>query len=152
MTLFKLAASVALLSAVATGFAPAHSNSPLSRQAAFSSPLFGTSLQAAGVSIPNPFKQLPWNVQKEKVRQARKMKLERARLHRELGIAEDASYEEIVEATDALIARAAGDLKRKITIEVTKDKILQIRLNERLAGLTTASKDARAQSTFDREG
>jgi hypothetical protein len=111
-------------------------------------------LQAA-VSLPsiaNPFKKLPWVVQKERVRESRRMNLERAKLHRELGIVEDATYEEIVEATDALIARAGSDLKKKIQVEVAKDKILQIRLNERLAGLAAASRDARSQSSFEAEG
>ena len=100
-------------------------------------------LQAsAALPVPNPFKKLPWNVEKERQREARRLKLERAKLHRELGIAEDAAYEEIVAATDSLIARAGGDLKRKI----------QIRLNERLAGLASQSKEARAQSTYEVEG
>jgi hypothetical protein len=103
-------------------------------------------LSAAAVAIPNPFLKLPWNVRREKARAARRLKLERATLHRELGIAEDATYEEIVAATDSLIAKAAGDVKKKVQIEVAKDKILQIRLNERLAGLAEVTKDARAQS------
>jgi hypothetical protein len=114
------------------------------------SPLFSTSTTLD--ALPNPFKQLPWNVEKERQRKARKLRLERSKLHRELGIAEDATYEEIVAATDSLIARAGGDLKRKIQIEVAKDKILQIRLNERLAGLAAASTEARAQSSFEVEG
>ena len=80
------------------------------------------------------------------------MKLDRSRLHRELGIPEDASYEEIVEATEHLVAQAGDDMKKKIKIEVAKDKILQIRLNERLAGLAEASQEARAQSVFEVEG
>jgi len=114
-------------------------------------------LRAAAVpnvisNIPNPFKKLPWNVQKEKERQARRMKTERAKLHRELGIAEDATYEDIVAATDHLISMAGNDLKAKIKIEVAKDKILQIRLNERLAGLAAVDKAARAQSTYEVQG
>lgn len=116
---------------------------------AFSSALFAKS---PSVAIPNPFKKLPWNVQKEREREARRLKLERAKLHRELGIVEDATYEEIVEATERLIQLAGSDLKRKIKIEVAKDKILQIRLNERLAGLAAQSKEARAQSTYEIEG
>jgi len=105
-------------------------------------------------SIPNPFQQLPWNVEKSEKRTARKLKLERSKLHRELGIAEDATYEKIVEATEIMIERADGDIKRKILIEVTKDKILQIRLNERLAGLMSdiVTKDAKAQSGFEEVG
>jgi hypothetical protein len=102
--------------------------------------------------VPNPFKLLPWNAEKERLRQARRLKKERAVLHRELGIAEDATYEEIVAATNNLIAMAGNDLKAKIKIEVAKDKILQIRLNERLAGLAAESKEARAQSTYELEG
>ena len=103
-------------------------------------------------SLPNPFKRLPWNQRKEQERQARRMKLERAQLHRELGIAEDATYEEIVAATNQLIAAAGSDLKAKIKVEVAKDKILQHRLNERLAGLKAESKEARAMSTYETEG
>lgn len=103
-------------------------------------------------SLPNPFKKLPWNVKKEQERQARRMKQERAQLHRQLGIAEDATYEEIVAATDQLIAAAGSDMKAKVKIEVAKDKILQHRLNERLAGLQAESKEARAMSTYETEG
>lgn len=150
MDFSRSAIAVILLAAVASAFAPAHSNSPISRSVAASCPLFSTSTTLD--AVPNPFKQLPWNVEKERKRQSRKLKFERSRLHRELGIAEDASYEEIVAATDSLIARAGSDLKRKIQIEVAKDKILQIRLNERLAGLAAASTEARAQSSFEVDG
>lgn len=102
-----------------------------------------THLSAA---VANPFRKLPWNVKREQQREARRLKMERATLYRQLGIAEDASYEEIVAATDGLIAKAGGDIKQKIKIEVAKDKILQIRLNERLAGLVDVNQDARAQS------
>ena len=148
MTISRVTFALILFASMAYGFAPS-SYSSLSRQIAASCPLFSTSLQAAA---PNPFKKLPWNVQKEKERQARKLKLERSQLHRELGIAEDATYEAICAATDNLIARAGSDLKRKIQVEVAKDKILQIRLNERLAGLAAASTEARAQSTFEVDG
>jgi hypothetical protein len=111
-----------------------------------------THLQATAVAIPNPFKKLPWNVRKEKEREMRRLKQERARLHRELGIAEDATYEEIVIATDSLILKAGGDIKKKVMVEVAKDKILQIRLNQRLAGLQADSKEARAMSTYEVQG
>ena len=139
-------------SAVVYSFVPSHTTSPLSRCSTTnkSTQVFSTTTLPA--AIPNPLKKLPWNVQKEKERQARKLKLERSQLHRELGIAEDATYEEIVEATDRLITRAGDDIKAKIKVEVAKDKILQIRLNERLAGLATATKDARAQSNFEYDG
>jgi hypothetical protein len=132
------------------GFVPTSPMSVPSRGKSAASPLFTTSLQAA--PIPNPFRKLPWNVEREERRKAQKLRLERSALHRELGIAEDATYEEIVAATDALIARAEGDLKHKIKIEVAKDKILQIRLNERLAGLTRITTEAKAQSSFETSG
>lgn len=148
---FSLSAIAALMMAtLAHAFAPTHTFSPISRTVAPSRPLFGSSTTLD--ALPNPFKQLPWNVEKERQKQALKLRLDRSRLHRELGIAEDASYEEIVAATDSLIARAGGDLKRKIKIEVAKDKILQIRLNERLAGLAASSTEARAQSSFETDG
>lgn len=132
--------------AVTAAFTPLIPSARLAPPATFS-----TTLQAAA-AVPNPFKKLPWVAEKERQREARRLKLERAALHRELGIVEDASYEEIVAATDNLIAAAGGDIKQKIRIEVAKDKILQIRLNERLAGLASDNKDARAQSSFEREG
>jgi len=104
---------------------------------------------SAGAALPNPFQKLPWNARKEREREERRLKLEKSRLHREIGINEDATYEEICEATDILISRAGDDIKQKIKIEVAKDKILQIRLNERLAGLSELSKDVRAQSNFE---
>lgn len=107
---------------------------------------------AALQNFPNPFKKLPWNVQKERERQARRFKQERAKLHRQLGIAEDATYEEIVEATDRLMAANADDLKNKVKIEIAKDRILQLRLNERMAGLAQVDVEARMQSTFEIEG
>lgn len=103
-------------------------------------------------SVPNPFKKLPWNVAKERERQRRRFQMERAKLHRELGIPPDASYEEIVQATDMLIASCGGNLKRKVKIEIAKDKILQIRLSERLAGLAEIDEDAVRQSNVEKYG
>lgn len=104
-------------------------------------------------TIPNPFKALPWNVKKEMEREARRYKMESASLHRELGISEDATFEEITEVTQNLIAAAnqEGDVKKKIKAEIAKDRIMQIRLNERLAGLTKLTDDAQAQSRREEE-
>lgn len=145
----RIVASTLLLATAVSAFAPQQPP----QQRSLHTPLQATKL-AAMPSIPNPFQQLPWNVEKAQRSKERKLKLERSRLHRELGIAEDATYEEIVEATDRMIAMADGDLKRKIQIEVVKDKILQIRLNERLAGLMSdiVTKDAKAQSGFETDG
>jgi hypothetical protein len=99
-----------------------------------------TALRMAAVAIPNPLKKLPWNVKKEQERANYRRKLERSRLHRQLGIPEDATYEEIVAATDRLVAAADGNLKEKVQI------------NERLAGLQSTSQEARAMSSYELEG
>jgi len=151
----RIVASSLLLFAAASAFAPTQHQQIYNtqQQRSLHTPLGATKL-AAVPSIPNPFQQLPWNVDKAQKSKELKLRLERSRLHRELGIAEDATYEEINEATDRLIALADDNLKRKIQIEVVKDKILQIRLNERLAGLTSdiVTKDAKAQSGFEDSG
>ena len=99
-TVASLTLAAAALSMVAA-FAPApHA----SRSLLFRSP---TALGA--VAIPNPMKSLPWVAKKEKERETRRIKTESAKLHRELGIAEDATFEEIQEATQTLINRAEAD-------------------------------------------
>lgn len=107
--------------------------------------------KSSSPAIPNPFKALPWNVRKEQEREARRLKTESAKLHRELGIAEDATFEEIQDVTNALMSKAEseGDIKKKIKVEVAKDRIMQIRLNERLAGLAPLTEDAKAQSRLE---
>ena len=115
------------------------------------------SLQATSLTtLPNPLKQLPWNVQKEREREVRRNNMERSKIFRQIGIAEDATYEVIVDATDRLIAAAGSNLKQKIQIEIMKDQILQHRLNERLNGLLAqernTNKEARAMSNYEMEG
>jgi hypothetical protein len=148
--LFSISKTLAALSAAALFCTATAFVAPATLRTNYYAPT--TSLRAAAVSISNPFKKLPWNVRKEKEREARRFKQERAVLHRQLGIAEDASYEEIVIATDSLIARAGSDLKAKVKVEIAKDRILQIRLNERLAGLSSENRDARSMSRFEDEG
>jgi hypothetical protein len=139
---------LALLS-VATAFSPPKA----ARSQLFTSStlMAKKSAKTAAITVPNPFKALPWNVRKEQEREARRLKTESASLHRELGIAEDATFEEIQEVTQRLIAKAEseGDIKKKIKVEVAKDRIMQIKLNERLAGLTTLTEDAKAQSRLE---
>jgi Protein CHAPERONE-LIKE PROTEIN OF POR1-like len=109
-------------------------------------------------TIPNPFNQLPWKIQKEREREIRRNKIERSKIYRQIGIAEDATYEEIVDATNRLIDNAGTNLKQKIQIEIMKDQILQHRLNERLNGLlvqermSSANKEARAMSNYEMDG
>eukprot|EP00522_Entomoneis_paludosa_P005499 CAMPEP_0172448222 /NCGR_PEP_ID=MMETSP1065-20121228/7275_1 /TAXON_ID=265537 /ORGANISM="Amphiprora paludosa, Strain CCMP125" /LENGTH=311 /DNA_ID=CAMNT_0013199651 /DNA_START=182 /DNA_END=1117 /DNA_ORIENTATION=- len=151
----NVAAALVLLSATVsttTAFAPMTTTQQYTAMST-STTSSSTSLNLYSAAVfPNPFQKLPWNVKKEQERQARRLKVERNQLFRELGIPEDATYEEIVSATDLLIAAAGDDLKQKIKVEVAKDKILQIRLNERLKGLTTLTKEARAQSSFEMAG
>jgi hypothetical protein len=110
------------------------------------------------LSIPNPLKKLPWNAQKEREREVRRNTIERSKIYRQIGIAEDATYEEIVASTDQLISNAGTNLKQKIQIEIMKDQILQHRLNERLNGLlaqernTAANREARIMSTYEMDG
>jgi uncharacterized membrane-anchored protein len=137
---------------LAESFAPATSANLF--KASGTSPFtMSTTAMKAGKksSIPNPFNALPWNVAKEQAREARRLKIESAGLHRQLGIAEDATFEEITEVTQNLIkkAEAEGDVKKKIKVEVAKDRIMQIKLNERLAGLTILTEDAKAQSRLE---
>mmetsp|Transcript_7862 Transcript_7862/g.11368 ORF Transcript_7862/g.11368 Transcript_7862/m.11368 type:complete len:154 (+) Transcript_7862:129-590(+) len=144
---------LALLINAVTAFSPA--TSPASRSKLFQvrTPLTrlnsATTKMSQGLAIPF-FDKLPWNAQREKDRESRRLRREMAELHRQLGIVEGASYEEIVAATDRLIGLAGSDIKKKIKVEMAKDKIFQIQLNERLAGLADVSLDARSQSTIEK--
>ena len=104
---------------------------------------------AALPSLPNPYKNLPWNTEREQQREERRLKLQNAALFRELGLAEDATYEEVAEKTKALIELAQGDIKKRIKIEIARDKIYQIRLNERIQGLGTETADAERATKFE---
>jgi len=54
--------------------------------------------------------------------------------YRLLGLAEDAAYDEIEAAYEDLLAKYADDPKRKIKLQVAKDKILDDRLRQRMSG------------------
>jgi hypothetical protein len=96
--------------------------------------------------------KLPWNAERQKERMARRMRREVAQLHRELGIPEGAPYEQVVAAADRAILKAGRDVKQRLLVEKYKDKILQLRLNERLAGLASVNMEARSQSTHEKDG
>jgi len=68
--------------------------------------------------------------------------------YRLLGLAEDASYDEINAGHDELAAKYQGDVKMTIKLQVAKDKILDDRLRQRMSG---ALKGAVAESPFDRK-
>ncbi len=99
----------------------------------------------------NLYKKLPWNVQREQERRARQLRRETAALYRELGIPEDATFEEINEATDNLKRQYRDDLKKQIKIDVWKDKIMQLRLEQRMGGLMSVSTEARQDTTLSKK-
>eukprot|EP00966_Prymnesium_polylepis_P304047 7024481-Prymnesium_polylepis.1 len=60
-------------------------------------------------------------------------------LFRMLGLPEDADYDEINAAYDALAAKYEGETKRLIKLAVAKDKILDYRLRQRMTGALKVS-------------
>jgi len=68
--------------------------------------------------------------------------------YRLLGLAEDASYDEINVAHDELAAQYKGNAKMTIKLQVAKDKIFDDRLRQRMSG---ALKGTVAESPFDRK-
>jgi len=132
-----------LTTTLVVAFSPTHSP-PLFR----SSPLTATPTTTTTL-LTNPFAKLPWNVARAQARQARQLELERAALHRQLGIPEDASYEDICATTDLLLSETTN-VKARMKIEIAKDKILQIRLAERVAGYAQDDTlESRAQSRVE---
>ena len=143
--------TAALLSVLSLSTVLAFAPTSLHGSAASSSsgPLFAAKTSKLGsLSVPNPFKKLPWNVERERQAEARRLRQQAAILYRELGVPEDASYEDIVAATDALIAKADGDIKKKVKAEITKDKILQLRLQQRMSGQIGEVSAARMERTI----
>lgn len=53
---------------------------------------------------------------------------------RMMGLAEDATYDEVEAAYEQLAAKYAGETKRLIKLQVAKDKILEERLRQRMSG------------------
>jgi hypothetical protein len=151
--MLRIVCLASVISAV-VGFTPASTSNLFEvRSSTPFTMMSATTLKAKKSSspIPNPLNSLPWNVKKAQQREARNLKIESANLHRELGIAEDATFEEITDVTSKLILKAEseGDVKKKIKVEIAKDRIMQIKLNERLAGLTELTEDAKAQSRLE---
>jgi len=96
----------------------------------------------------NLYKKLPWNVRREQERHARQLRRDAAQLYRELGIPEDATFEDINEATEALKRKYRDNLKKQIKIDIIKDKIMQLRLEQRMGGLVGESREARADTAL----
>lgn len=60
-------------------------------------------------------------------------------LFRMLGLPEDADYDQVNAAYEALAAKYAGETKRLIKLQVAKDKILDYRLRQRMSGALKVS-------------
>ena len=139
-------------------FAPPSSSSsiqssqgPKSRSVALNSAI------AAVPSISNPYNNLPWNVEREEKRKQRRLTIENSQLFRELGLPTDATYEDVAETTQRLIAETEllpknEGIKKKIKIEIARDKIYQIRLNERITGVRGEQEDAARVSKLEEGG
>lgn len=110
------------------------------------------SLSSILPSFENPYAKLPWKLQRIEERKTRKNTLDNAALYRDLGLPADASYENVRDKTAFLIAEAeaAGDIKARIQVEIARDRIYQIRLNERELGLDVATIEAKRASSYDK--
>ena len=103
-------------------------------------------------------------MEREEKRKARRLSIDNAALFRELGLPEDATYEDVASRTEHLIelTRLAVDdggsttknegIKRRIKIEIARDKIYQIRLNERISGVRSEQDDAARVSKLEESG
>ncbi|KAL7449361.1 hypothetical protein ACHAWC_001429 [Mediolabrus comicus] len=154
MKISQISTALLLIQGVAA-FAPSRTIIQSPHQAVRSTSL-GSAMQAVP-SLPNPYKNLPWNVDREEARKQRRLTTENAALFRELGLPEDATYEDVAAKTKHLIElteelpRNEG-IKKKIKIEIARDKIYQIRLNERIAGVRTEQEDAARVQKWEEEG
>lgn len=154
MKISQISAALVLIQGVAA-FAPSRTIIQSPHQNVRSTSL-GSAIQAVP-SLPNPYKNLPWNVDREEARKQRRLTTENAALFRELGLPEDATYEDVAAKTKHLIElteelpRNEG-IKKKIKIEIARDKIYQIRLNERIAGVRTEQEDAARVQKWEEEG
>lgn len=145
------AAALAAASSGCHAFAPprSHRQSNKARSLALNS--------AIAAQLPDPYKNLPWNVEREEARSQRRLTTENAALFRELGLPEDATYEDVTATTRHLIdltkelPKTEG-LKKKIRIEIARDKIYQIRLNERITGVRAEQEDAARVSKLEEGG
>eukprot|EP00593_Proboscia_inermis_P006029 CAMPEP_0171304306 /NCGR_PEP_ID=MMETSP0816-20121228/14037_1 /TAXON_ID=420281 /ORGANISM="Proboscia inermis, Strain CCAP1064/1" /LENGTH=280 /DNA_ID=CAMNT_0011784303 /DNA_START=206 /DNA_END=1048 /DNA_ORIENTATION=+ len=113
-------------------------------------PAMPPAVSAKMAKIPNPLKNLPWVIEKESQREKNRLRYEASKLYRELGVAEDANYEDITQAAKNLEMRYEGDIKAQIKVGIAKDKIQQIRLSQRTAGLFIEASDAKAEEWLEK--
>ena len=147
----RLAAAALASAALGGAFAP----SPL-RPRTTPRPLTARAAALPAI-VAEPYRNLPWNVARREAREARRLTYDNAALFRELGLPEDATYEDVAAMTEHLIGLTAGlpkneALKKKIKIEIARDKIYQIRLNERISGVRQEQEDAARVSKLEDEG
>lgn len=154
--------STAALTAATTcyAFAPSSSHSSNQRTTTRSfAPLNSSAISAVPISkkIPNPYQNLPWVTEREEKRKQRRLTHDNAALFRELGLPEDATYEDVASKTKHLISLTEDlpkneGIKKRIKIEIARDKIYQIRLNERISGVRAEQDDAARVSKLEEEG
>lgn len=155
--------STAALTAATTcyAFAPSSSHSSNQRTTTTRSfaPLNSSAISAVPISkkIPNPYQNLPWVTEREEKRKQRRLTHDNAALFRELGLPEDATYEDVASKTKHLISLTEDlpkneGIKKRIKIEIARDKIYQIRLNERISGVRAEQDDAARVSKLEEEG
>lgn len=152
-----LLSTTALVASISTSYAFAPPAPSTTNRQSKSRSLALNSAIAAVPSIPNPYKNLPWNTEREERRKSRRLEVENAALFRELGLPEDATYEDVAAKTKHLISLTEElpkneGIKKKIKIEIARDKIYQIRLNERIAGVRTEQEDAARVQKWEEEG
>lgn len=137
-------------------FAPSHHHHH-SNEATRSFAL-NSAISAVPISkLPNPYQNLPWVTEREEKRKQRRLTHDNAALFRELGLPEDATYEDVASKTKHLIALTEElpkneGIKKRIKIEIARDKIYQIRLNERISGVRAEQEDAARVSKLEEEG
>lgn len=68
-------------------------------------------------------------------------KIEGSELFRFLGVPPSADYDEVQEAVATLKEKYAGDKKKLMKIDVTKDKIAELRLRQRMRGTLAVTSD-----------
>ena len=161
VTIISIIPAIAVISTTTTyAFAPPSTTQQTRSQSQYSR-LTNSAIAAAAipssVSVSNPYKNLPWNTEREEKRKQRRLTIENAQLFRELGLPEDATYEDVAETTSQLIAETEllpknEGLKKKIKIEIARDKIYQIRLNERITGVRSEQEDAARVSKLEEGG
>jgi hypothetical protein len=86
------------------------------------------------VGVVRPLLEAAGLVSKKKSSKSSRGKSEGAALYRQLGVAEDAGFEEIQDAFERLSKKFSGDKKQVIRLEKVKDQIMDLRLKQRMEG------------------